>query len=146
MIFDVKLISIKNNINTRGFFREIFRPDEIGNKINIKQISHSFIKKNIIKAWHIHKKQFQWNYLLKGEIKVTLLDLRKNSKTFKNTKTFKISENNNKIVYFFPPGVAHGYISKNNENHMIYGTSGYYNPKEEYKIKPSKIEINNYFK
>ena len=51
-----------------------------------------------------------------------------------------------KIVYFFPPGVAHGYISKNNENHMIYGTSGYYNPKEEYKIKPSKIEINNYFK
>ena len=146
MIFGVKRISIKNNKDIRGFFREIFRPDEINHKIKIKQISHSFIKKNIIKAWHIHKKQFQWNYLLKGEIKVTLFDLRKNSKTFRNTETFKISENNNKIVYFFPPGVAHGYITKNNENHMIYGTSGYYNIKEEYKVKPSKIEILNYFK
>ena len=73
MIFGVKLINIKSNKDTRGFFREIFRPDKVDNKINIKQISHSFIKKNIIKAWHIHKKQFQWNYLLKGRIKVTLL-------------------------------------------------------------------------
>ena len=146
MIFGVKLITIKSNKDKRGFFREIFRPDEISHKINIKQISHSFIKKNIIKAWHIHKKQFQWNYLLKGKIIVTLLDLRRNSKTYRNTKTFEVLDNNNKIVYFFPPGVAHGYITKNNENHMIYGTSGYYNPKEEYKLKPSRIEILNYFK
>ena len=38
MIFGVKLISIKNNRDTRGFFREIFRPDEISHKIKIKQI------------------------------------------------------------------------------------------------------------
>ena len=65
MIFGVKLINIKSN-KDEGFFREIFRPDKVDNKINIKQISHSFIKK-YYQSRHIHKKQFQWNYLLKEE-------------------------------------------------------------------------------
>jgi dTDP-4-dehydrorhamnose 3,5-epimerase len=144
MIVGVKLINIKDNIDNRGFFREIFRPDKIRKKIFLKQISHSLIKKNTIKAWHVHKNQYQWNYILKGEIKMTLIDLRKNSKTFNKTFTLEISEKN-KIVYFFPPGVGHGYVTKKIENHMIYGTSGYYNINEEYKIKPSKEEILNYF-
>ena len=66
----------------------------------------------------------------KGRIKVTLLGPRRNSKTYKNTETFEVLGNNNKIVYFFPPGVAHGYITKNNENHMIYGTSVIIIPKK----------------
>jgi dTDP-4-dehydrorhamnose 3,5-epimerase len=146
MIKDVIIRNIISNNDKRGFFREIFRPDKINKKIPIKQISHSFIKKNIIKAWHVHKDQYQWNYLLKGRIKVTLIDLRKESKTFKNVQTFEILENKNKSIYFFPPGIAHGYITKNIENHMIYGTSGYYNIKEEYKVKPSNEDILNYFK
>tara|TARA_Y100000389_G_scaffold126223_1_gene123602 strand:- start:14889 stop:15329 length:441 start_codon:yes stop_codon:yes gene_type:complete len=146
MIRDVKVFNIKNNVDKRGFFREVFRTDKINTKIQIKQISHSFIKKSVIKAWHIHKEQYQWNYLLKGRIKVTLVDLRKRSKTFKNVQTLELVGNNDKIAYFFPPGIAHGYITKSAENHMIYGTSGYYDTKEEYKVRPTKVDILNYFK
>lgn len=146
MIDGVKIINIKSNVDNRGYFREIFRPDEIGRTKSIKQISHSFIKKGVIKAWHVHKKQHQWNYLLKGRIKVSLFDLRKKSKTFKKIHSFELIGDKSKIAYFFPPGIAHGYITKNSENHMIYGTSGYYDIKEEYKIQPTKFEILNYFK
>tara|TARA_B100000925_G_C21710070_1_gene346226 strand:- start:141 stop:581 length:441 start_codon:yes stop_codon:yes gene_type:complete len=146
MIDGVKIINIINNVDKRGFFREIFRPDKISKTITIKQISHSFVKKGVIKAWHLHKKQHQWNYLLKGRIKVTLLDLRKKSKTYKKIQSLDLIGDKSKIAYFFPPGIAHGYITKNSENHIIYGTSGYYNIEEEYKIRPNKFEILNYFK
>ena len=51
MIRDVKIFDIKSNVDKR----EVFRADKINTKIQIKQIRHSFIKKSVIKAWHIHK-------------------------------------------------------------------------------------------
>ena len=35
------------------------------------------------------------------------------------------------IAYIFPPNIGHAYITYEKENHMIYGTSGYYDKKEE---------------
>ena len=70
-------IKLKSNNDKRGFFIEIFKLNQINFKSNISQISHSLIKKNILKGWHYHKKQTQWNYLLKGKIKVFLIDNRK---------------------------------------------------------------------
>lgn len=125
---------IKSYRDNRGFFREIFKlTDKYTNK-KFNQISHSEIKRGVVKGWHVHKKQYQWNYLLKGKIKVYLKDLRKESKTFNKIVNFKISDNK-PIIYFFPPNIAHAYIAKGKENHMIYATSGEYNPLEEYKLK-----------
>ena len=138
-----KIVSHKDN---RGFFREIFKINKNSNKISFKQISHSYIKKNVIKGWHLHKKQGQWNYLLKGKIKMYLFDFRKNSKTFKKYKTLTIDSKKNNLVYFFPPDVAHGYITLSNENHMIYATSDIYSPNEEYKIPIINKLIPNFFK
>ena len=135
---------IKSNIDKRGFFREIFR-DDILIKKKLRQISHSFIKKKVIKAWHVHQKQSQWNYLLKGKIKLYLYDTRPSSKTYKKHITLNIDSKKSSIMYFFPAGVAHGYITLSNENHMIYGTSGIYNPSEEYKINLKNNLIPNFF-
>ena len=143
-IHGVLFKKIKSNIDSRGFFREIFK-DDILIKKKIRQISHSFIKRKIIKAWHIHKNQSQWNYLLKGKIQVYLYDMRLRSKTFKKHTTLSINSKKDSIMYFFPPGVAHGYITLSNENHMIYGTSGIYNPEEEYKISLKNDLIPNFF-
>ena len=75
-----KLISHTDN---RGFFREIFRIRKNSKNIFIKQLSHSLVKKNIIKGWHGHKKQYQWNYILSGSALVILYDDRINSQTYK---------------------------------------------------------------
>ena len=131
-------IKLKINNDKRGFFIEIFKLNQANFKTKISQISHSLIKKNILKGWHFHKKQTQWNYLLKGKIKVFLIDNRKNSRTYKKIKSFMIDSKKDKIAYFFPPNIGHAYITYEKENHMIYGTSGYYEKKEEYKIKFDK--------
>ena len=82
MIQDVIIKNIHSNNDSRGFFREIMKVTDKYTNIKFKQISHSKIHKSIKKGWHVHKKQYQWNYLLKGKIQVYLLDLRKKSKTF----------------------------------------------------------------
>ena len=82
MIDGVIKKKIISHNDKRGFFREIMKNDNKFTKIKFVQISHSKIKKSIKKGWHVHKKQSQWNYLIKGSIKVFLLDLRKQSRTY----------------------------------------------------------------
>ena len=138
-------INVKNNIDKRGFFIEIFKHDQLKFKHKILQVSHSYIKKKIIKGWHFHKKQTQWNYLLSGKIKVFLKDNRKNSKTFKKIKSFTIDSSKEKVVYFFPPNIGHAYITLSQNNHMLYATSGNYDPSEKYKLTLEK-PIMEFFK
>ncbi|MDB3986864.1 dTDP-4-dehydrorhamnose 3,5-epimerase family protein [bacterium] len=137
MIKGVVIKNIKSNNDYRGFFREIMKKTDTYTNITFKQISHSKIKRLIKKGWHVHKKQYQWNYLLKGKIEVYLLDLRKSSKTYKKKIKFIVSDNK-PTIYFFPPNIGHGYIALEKENHIIYGTSGVYSVSEEYKL-PFKI-------
>ena len=145
MIEGVVLKKIESHNDSRGYFREIFKLNKLFKQKKICQVSHSYIKKNIIKAWHLHKKQDQWNYLLKGKLQVYLFDTRKKSISYKKHLSFILDSEKQNLVYFFPSGVAHGYITKSRENHMIYGTSGIYNPKEEYKIALRNNLIPNFF-
>jgi dTDP-4-dehydrorhamnose 3,5-epimerase-like enzyme len=133
MIKGVKIKKIVSHNDRRGFFREIMKVSDKYTNIKFRQISHSKINKSIKKGWHVHKKQYQWNYLLKGKIEVFLLDLRKNSKSFKKQIKFIVTEKK-PLIYFFPPNVAHGYITLKKDNHIIYGTSGIYSKLEEYKL------------
>ena len=133
MIKGVIIRNIVSNNDSRGFFREIMKVTDAYTNVKFKQISHSKIHKSIKKGWHVHKKQYQWNYLLKGKIQVYLLDLRKNSKTYNKQDKFIITEKK-PMIYFFPPHVAHGYIALEKENHIIYGTSSVYSKSEEYKL------------
>lgn len=133
MIKGVVIKNIKSNNDYRGFFREIMKKTDTYTDVTFKQISHSKVKRFIKKGWHVHKKQYQWNYLLKGKIEVYLLDLRKSSKTYKKKIKFIVSDNK-PTIYFFPPNIGHGYIALKKENHIIYGTSGVYSVSEEYKL------------
>ena len=73
MIKDVIIKKIISNDDKRGFFREIMKVTDTYTNVKFKQISHSRIHKSIKKGWHAHKKQHQWNYLLKGKIEVILI-------------------------------------------------------------------------
>ena len=133
MIKGVIIRNIVSNNDSRGFFREIMKVTDAYTNVKFKQISHSKIHKSVKKGWHVHKKQYQWNYLLKGKIQVYLLDLRKKSKTYKEQNKFIVNEKE-PLIYFFPPHVAHGYVALGTDNHIIYGTSGVFSKSEEYKL------------
>ena len=130
MIEGVKILNLKSHKDDRGFFREIFRFDEQFKEIPIGQLSHSQVNEGVIKAWHGHVYQSQWNYVVSGQIKVALLDKRENSSTINQIMEFIAGEDDH-IAYFFPPGVFHGYKCLKGPMQIIYVTSGSYDINDE---------------
>lgn len=61
---------------------------------------------NVIKAWHIHKKQVDCLICVKGMIKLVLYDDRKNSSTKGEKIEFYMGEKN-PILVKIPPKVWH---------------------------------------
>ena len=131
MINGVKLIKLTTHKDERGFFREVVRFPEQFKDIAVGQMSHSFVKKGVVKAWHGHVYQSQWNYVVSGKIKVVLYDDRDNSETYMETIDFITGDGAEPIAYFFPPGVLHGYKCIKGPMQIIYVTSGVYNLEDE---------------
>ena len=84
----------------------------------------------------MQKKNTQDKFItvLKGKILDVVVDCRKKSKTF--GKHFKIilSDKNCKSLYI-PAGFAHGFLSLDNDNYVVYGCSAYRDKKSEISIK-----------
>ena len=141
----MKGVIIKNletHADERGFFREIFRFAEEFKNVKVGQLSHSFVMRGVIKGWHGHKEQSQWNYVVMGKARVVLYDNRPESISYQKSMEFVIGEGEKPQAYFFSPGVLHGYKCLE-EMHIIYVTSGVYNPLEEVKIAMSSPEVKN---
>lgn len=129
MIQDVVIKEIVSHRDHRGFFREVFREtEEIFTHYDdgFGQFSHSLSHTDVIKAWHGHKVQAQWNYIPIGAAKVVLYDDRKDSKTYKEFMEFFCGENYPAAAYAFPPGVLHGIHVLQGPMHIFYITSGCY--------------------
>ena len=141
MIKDIKIIELETHKDSRGFFREILRLDNYDHDFNLGQLSHSKVNQEVLKAWHGHKKQSQWNYLINGKIKVVLYDYRDTSKSFNKYKEFLIDTKKESLAYFFPPGILHSYKCLEGPIDIIYLTSGTYNISEEIRISPSDKKI-----
>ena len=98
------------------------------------------MKEGIIKAWHGHVYQSQWNYVVTGQIRVALYDDRPNSSTYKETMEFILGDEAKPMAYFFPPGVLHGYQCMKGPMQIIYVTSGVYDLEDE--IRKSSDDLN----
>ncbi len=134
MIDGVVFKDLVTHADERGFFREVIRATDVVFKTGFGQMSHSLVNTGVVKAWHAHKVQTQWNYVALGLIQVALHDTRVNSPTFRETMEFLAGDNQREQVYGFPPGVAHGYRCLRGPMHIIYVTSGMYDLSEEVRI------------
>jgi len=139
MIEGVKTIKLKTHNDERGFFREIFRFEEQFPGVSVGQLSHSMVKEGVIKGWHGHVYQSQWNYVVSGKINVALFDDRKNSSTYRELMEFAVGDDGDALAYFFPPGVLHGYKCVSGPMHIIYVTSGIYDLDDEVRKKISYV-------
>ena len=130
----VKVHKLVTHKDLRGFFREVFRFSETYKEVDVGQISHSLVNEGIVKAWHGHSDQHQWNYVVTGILKVGLYDARKNSKSYGKYMNFIVGENKNALAYFFPCGVLHGYRCLKGPMNIIYCTSGTYDLTDEIRV------------
>ncbi len=124
----------------RGFFREVIRVTDAFFVDGFGQLSHSLVMAGVLKAWHAHRRQTQWNYVVSGLTAVALHDTRTNSPTFGETMTF-LAGSDQAVCYMFPPGVAHGYRCLQGPMQIIYVTSGTYDLDDEVRISHDDAAI-----
>jgi dTDP-4-dehydrorhamnose 3,5-epimerase len=102
------IVERPTHADERGFFREVFRLDEleaeIGFKFNIVQANHSHSLPKVIRALHAEN----WNklvYPVSGKAFVAIVDIRPDSPTFGKFETFNFDESTHRAL-FIPKGLA----------------------------------------
>lgn len=134
MIEGVEIKELTMHKDERGFFCEIIRSSDSFFQNRFSQLSHSMAHKGVFKAWHMHKKQTDWMYVLVGDIKLALYDTRKDSKTYGKLAEIFMGEEHGRKVVRIPPGIAHGYKIINGPMHIVYVADREYDSSDELRI------------
>ena len=149
LIDDVKVIRFSKFNDFRGYFTEIYNKKDFlkipdFNNFEFQQVNEAFSFENTFRGLH-----FQWNpfmgklvRLIYGRLIDFALDLRPNSKTYKNIVAYDVQCTKEYCEWIWvPPGFAHGAWLLNNS--MIeYFCSGTYNPNCEKTISLWANDIN----
>jgi dTDP-4-dehydrorhamnose 3,5-epimerase len=144
------VIEIEKIEDERGFFArtmDIKKNEEIGLDSNIIQSSISFnIKKGTIRGMHYQIEPYEevkFVRCTKGKVFDVIVDLRKDSETYKKWISVELSESNHKILYI-PKGFAHGFQTLEDNSEVLYEITQTFNPEysrgfrfdnDAYKIK-----------
>ena len=132
---DACIIEIEKIEDKRGFFariwdKEKFLENGIGSEFLQSSISLSK-KKGTIRGMHYQTKPFEESKIVRctrGSIFDVIIDLRADSKTFKEWFGIELSENNYRCMYI-PKGFAHGFQTLENNSEVLYQISEIYKPK-----------------
>lgn len=141
MIEGVYVKELVTHADERGYFREIIRTSDSFFAAGFGQLSHSLVFPGVIKAWHGHRRQSQWTYVAAGDLHVVLYDSRPGSPTYGAQMELFVGEHHAARVYVMPPGVVHGYRCLSGPAHVIYVTSGTYEPNEEVRLRHDDASV-----
>ncbi len=141
MIEGVVLKELETFNDDRGFFRELIRSTDDSFREGFGQWSHSLMFDGVIKAWHFHRIQTDWWYIVSGVLRVGLCDLREESGTYKKTMDFLMGDLQPARVLKIPPGIAHGCKTVQGPVHLFYLTSHVYNPDDEIRMPYNDPQI-----
>jgi len=141
LIEGVMIKPLVRHADERGYFEEVIRVTDDFFKEGFGQLSHSFMYSGVIKAWHVHKTQIDWWFVVKGDLKVVLYDGREGSTTNGQINEFFVGEHHDNIAIKIPAGVAHGCKVMGAGAELVYVTSGTYNPDEEGRIEHNDPSI-----
>ena len=133
------LIKPKIYKDERGYFYESFNEQEFKEKIgdvNFVQDNESCSAYGVIRGMHFQRPPYEQAKLVrvvKGEVVDVVIDLRKESPTYKQVWKVYLSEEN-KRQFFVPRGFAHGFLSLRNNTIFQYKCDNFYNKESEGSI------------
>jgi dTDP-4-dehydrorhamnose 3,5-epimerase len=122
------LIEPKGFEDPRGIFYEMYKFSDFyknGITEEFDQDNMSISRKHVFRGLHFQKKpkpQAKLVTVVKGAIFDIIVDLRKESSTFKKWKFFSLDEESKNILYV-PSGFAHGFISIRDTTTIYYKCS-----------------------
>ena len=137
-VFLIENKSLKDN---RGEFHKLFQKSlfwNYGLEINVDEHFFSVSQKGVIRGMHFQLPPFAQSkivYVLQGKVTDVIVDLRRQSKTFKQFLTFNLDTINRKAV-FLPAGLAHGFQSVEDNSIMVYLQSNEFDAPSDGGINP----------
>ena len=144
-ISGVKLFSIKSYKDNRGTFSEVFpsKLDYPEFKMKYVQENESISNYGVFRGMHMQKgnnSQSKLIRVVKGKVIDVVCDLRKSSPSFKKNIFIKLYPNQ---LLFLPKGLAHGFLSLEENTVLNYKCDNYYNYNSEsgFNLFKSNIDI-----
>ena len=135
------VIDIEKKEDDRGFFARTFCAQEfLSNELDstFVQANTSFnYKKGTLRGMHFQKSPYEEDKLVrctKGSIFDVIIDIRKDSPTYKKWFGVELSEENRKSL-FVPKGFAHGYLTLEDNSEVTYLVTEFYTPEADSGIK-----------
>ena len=148
LLYGPLLIKPKIYHDKRGLFYESWNKrnfDEfVGKEINFVQDNHSKSMKWVLRGLHYQKQPRAQGKLVRcieGEIYDVIVDLRKNSQTFKQYAGIFLTSNSKEILWV-PEGFAHGFLALKDNTEVQYKVNEYWNKELERSILWNDKTIN----
>lgn len=119
----------------RGYLFESFRSSWLPG-IEFVQDNHSRSTKGALRGLHYQHEHPQGKLVrvVRGEVYDVAVDIRASSPTFGQWIGRILSEQN-KELFWIPPGFAHGFLVLSDEADFVYKCTDYYTPGDEYAIR-----------
>tara|TARA_B100001142_G_scaffold311836_1_gene346616 strand:+ start:10450 stop:10992 length:543 start_codon:yes stop_codon:yes gene_type:complete len=135
------LLVIKPSVleDERGEFFESWNKrsyEEIGLCLDFLQDNQSLSHKGVLRGLHFQNPPFAQGKLvrvIKGSVIDVAVDIRKNSSTYGQYYSLKLSEEN-KTIFWIPPGFAHGFVALEDDTIFSYKCTEIYNKESEGSI------------
>jgi len=143
------LLLIKPKIfgDDRGYFFESWSEESFidnGLEFNFVQDNQSLSRKGVLRGLHFQNPPFAQGKLvrvIKGSVLDVVVDIRKNSPTYGQYFSIELNEEN-KIIFWIPPGFAHGFISLEDDTIFTYKCTEVYNSASEDALLWSDTDLN----
>jgi len=144
-VMGAKLLAPTIFDDNRGYFYESYNRDSLkkfGIECDFLQDNHSFSKEGVVRGMHFHKDGIQAKLVrcpFGGGIYDVIVDLRKDSPTYKQWEGVYLNDNSH--IIYVPPGCAHGFYALA-DSHVSYKSSTMYEPNAEMSFRYDDPEIN----
>lgn len=129
----VILFNLVRHEDRRGHFQELFLETQINTvlseKFEVAQTSLSISKRGVLRGLHYtcSNGQEQLVTCLRGEIFDVLVDLRRESPSFRQWKSYNLTGDNPQTLYV-PFGIAHAFYVFSDEATVLYHSNRSYDP------------------
>ena len=125
----IEVIPLIYHVDDRGYLIEILRAsDPYFTKFGQIYLVGNMTK-GTIRAFHKHKKLWDFFFISHGSAKFAFYDDRPKSSTYKNIQTVIIGEKKPSLIVI-PPGIYHGWMSLEDDTQMVSTASEVYNHKK----------------
>ncbi len=121
----------------RGFFKETYSTAKyraLGITDEFVQDSVSFSSKNVIRGLHGDAEMSKLVQCLRGRIFDVLVDMRKDSSTYRQWQAFYLSEYNH-VQLYVPRGFVHGFLALTDDIIFSYKHGALHNAEREFGVR-----------